>query len=105
MPVRNRKSTWNVQESVHAGRIRFWRYAYLSDGSQLQFYGYVERDGKFVSFIFAFLCVVCVCDAAGFYILMRAFDFSVWLASLGAIIWAFSSYFFIIIAAGHIWNL
>lgn len=25
----------------------------------------------------------------GFYILMRAFDFSVWLASLGAIIWAF----------------
>ena len=40
----------------------------------------------------------------GFYILMRAFDFSVWLASLGAIIWAFSSYFFIIIAAGHIWK-
>ena len=40
----------------------------------------------------------------GFYILMRAFDFSVWLAALGAIIWAFSSYFFIIIAAGHIWK-
>lgn len=40
----------------------------------------------------------------GFYILLRAFDFSVWLASLGAIIWAFFSYFFIIIAAGHIWK-
>ncbi len=40
----------------------------------------------------------------GFYILLRAFDFSVWLASLGAVIWAFSSYFFIIIAAGHIWK-
>lgn len=40
----------------------------------------------------------------GFYILLRAFDFSVWLATLGAIIWAFSSYFFIIIAAGHIWK-
>lgn len=40
----------------------------------------------------------------GFYILLRAFDFKVWLASLGAIIWAFSSYFFIIIAAGHIWK-
>lgn len=40
----------------------------------------------------------------GFYILLRAFNFSVWLASLGAIIWAFSSYFFIIIAAGHIWK-
>ena len=41
----------------------------------------------------------------GFYILLRAFNFKVWLASLGAIIWAFSSYFFIIIAAGHIWKL
>ena len=41
----------------------------------------------------------------GFYILLRAFNFKVWLASLGAIVWAFSSYFFIIIAAGHIWKL
>ena len=40
----------------------------------------------------------------GFYILLRAFDFRVWMAALGAIIWAFSSYFFIIIAAGHIWK-
>ena len=41
----------------------------------------------------------------GFYILLRAFNFKIWLASLGAIVWAFSSYFFIIIAAGHIWKL
>ena len=41
----------------------------------------------------------------GFYILLRAFNFKVWMAALGAIIWAFSSYFFIIIAAGHIWKL
>ena len=34
----------------------------------------------------------------------RMHDFSVWLASLGAVLWAFSSYFFIIIAAGHIWK-
>ena len=40
----------------------------------------------------------------GFYILLRAFNFKVWLAGLGAIVWAFSSYFFIIIAAGHIWK-
>ena len=40
----------------------------------------------------------------GFYILLRAFDFKAWMAALGAIIWAFSSYFFIIIAAGHIWK-
>lgn len=41
----------------------------------------------------------------GFYILLRAFDFRWYLATLGAIVWAFSSYFFIIIAAGHIWKV
>lgn len=41
----------------------------------------------------------------GFYILLRAFNFRPLLASLGAIVWAFSSYFFIIIAAGHIWKV
>ncbi|MGL4519977.1 MAG: YfhO family protein [Phocaeicola sp.] len=41
----------------------------------------------------------------GFYILLRAFDFSCWMAALGAIVWAFSSYFFILISAGHIWKL
>ncbi|MGL4852567.1 MAG: YfhO family protein [Phocaeicola sp.] len=41
----------------------------------------------------------------GFYILLRAFDFSRWMAALGAIVWAFSSYFFILISAGHIWKL
>ena len=41
----------------------------------------------------------------GFYILLRAFDFRQYLAMLGAIVWAFSSYFFIIIAAGHLWKV
>ena len=41
----------------------------------------------------------------GFYILLRAFKFRASLAALGAIVWAFSSYFFIIIAAGHIWKV
>ena len=41
----------------------------------------------------------------GFYILLRAFDFRWYLAVLGSVIWAFSSYFFIIIAAGHIWKV
>lgn len=41
----------------------------------------------------------------GFYILLRAFNFKQYLAVLGSIIWAFSSYFFIIIAAGHIWKV
>ena len=41
----------------------------------------------------------------GFYIMLRAFDFRRSLAVLGSIIWAFSSYFLIIIAAGHIWKV
>ena len=41
----------------------------------------------------------------GFYILLRAFDFRWYLAALGSVVWAFSSYFLIIIAAGHIWKV
>ncbi|MBP5688120.1 MAG: YfhO family protein [Muribaculaceae bacterium] len=41
----------------------------------------------------------------GFFILMLAFDMKWYLAVLGAIGYAFSSYFFIIISAGHIWKL
>ncbi len=41
----------------------------------------------------------------GFYILLRAFDFRQSLAALGSIVWAFSTYFLIIIAAGHLWKV
>ncbi len=40
----------------------------------------------------------------GFYILMRAFKASPIISALGAIIWTFSSYFFILISAGHLWK-
>ena len=40
----------------------------------------------------------------GFYILLRVFGIPVWLAGLGGIMWAFSSYFFILISARHIWK-
>lgn len=40
----------------------------------------------------------------GFYILLRAFGLPAWYAGLGGVLWAFSSYFFIIISAGHIWK-
>lgn len=40
----------------------------------------------------------------GFYILLRVFGIPVWLAGLGGIMWAFSSYFFILISTGHIWK-
>ena len=51
----------------------------------------------YVWYVFAYLL--------GFYILLRAFNFRQSLAVLGSIVWAFSSYFFIIIAAGHIWKV
>ena len=41
----------------------------------------------------------------GFFILMLAMDMKWYLAVLGAIGYGFSSYFFIIIGAGHIWKL
>ena len=50
-----------------------------------------------VWFLFAYLL--------GFYILLRAFDFRWHLAALGSVMWAFSTYFLIIIAAGHIWKV
>lgn len=40
----------------------------------------------------------------GFYIMLRAFGVSAWLSTLGSVAWAFSSYFFILIYAGHIWK-
>ncbi|MBK5196418.1 MAG: hypothetical protein JJE08_10440, partial [Proteiniphilum sp.] len=40
----------------------------------------------------------------GFYILMRSFRASPLISALGAVVWTFSSYFFILIAAGHIWK-
>ena len=50
-----------------------------------------------VWFLFAYLL--------GFYILLRAFDFRQSRAALGSVMWAFSSYFLIIIAAGHLWKV
>ena len=40
----------------------------------------------------------------GFYILLRAFGIPAWYAGIGGVLWAFSSYFFILISAGHIWK-
>lgn len=51
----------------------------------------------YVWYLFAYLF--------GFYILLRAFDFRQYLAALGSIVWAFSTYFLIIIAAGHYWKV
>ena len=50
-----------------------------------------------VWYVFAYLL--------GFYLLLRAFDFRWYLAALGSVMWAFSTYFLIIIAASHIWKV
>lgn len=61
---------------------------------------YALGTGKWfpaISYLFLYLL--------GFYVLLRAFNFKPYLAALGSILWAFSSYFLIIIAAGHIWKV
>lgn len=61
---------------------------------------YAIGTGKWfpaISYLFLYLL--------GFYVLLRAFNFKPYLAALGSILWAFSSYFLIIIAAGHIWKV
>lgn len=41
----------------------------------------------------------------GFFFFMRSLGVRQWMSALGAVMWAFSSYFLILIAAGHIWKL
>lgn len=50
-----------------------------------------------VSYLFLYLI--------GFYILLRVLRIKPVLAAAGAVMWAFSSYFLIIITAGHIWKV
>ncbi len=78
--------TYQLSPSYHSTEL-------LTDATTVYHLGLPEN----VWYVFAYLL--------GFYILLRAFDFRQYLAMLGAIVWAFSSYFFIIIAAGHIWKV
>ena len=65
----------------------------------------VMNDGSFEQFINCLLYTsITFIMMLGFSILLRAFGLPAWLAGLGGAIWAFSSYFFILIAAGHIWK-
>ena len=54
-------------------------------------------------FLPSYVCLTFIL-LTGFYILLRAFGIPAWLAGLGGVLWAFSSYFFILISAGHIWK-
>ena len=57
--------------------------------------------GRLTRFGFTGVLALIIGYFIGFFILMRAFKIDTWLAIVGAIAMALSSYFFIIIAAGH----
>lgn len=95
----------------HDGEVTRWTNSMFSGMPTYQIspsYGPTQLLGK-ISNLYGLTTTGVLCYVfillLGFYILMRAFNFKPWLSALGAIVWAFSSYFFIIIAAGHIWKV
>ncbi len=64
----------------------------------LKYVGKIFTLGTDGAFSYVFLYLI------GFYILLRALRIKPWISAFGAVAWAFSSYFFIIIGAGHIWK-
>lgn len=95
----------------HDGEVTRWTNSMFSGMPTYQIspsYGPTQLLGK-ISNLYGLTTTGVLCYVfillLGFYILMRAFNFKPWLSALGAVVWAFSSYFFIIIAAGHIWKV
>ena len=78
--------TYQIAPSYDSGKLLDVVYAVYSLGTT-----------GVLSYVFLYLL--------GFYILLRCFSVKPLLAGVGAVAWAFSSYFFIIIAAGHIWKV
>ena len=93
--------------AVFEGRILAQHDAVAGIGAGREHQEYHQEHGKvtrWTNSLFSGMPTYQLAPGYEFYILLRAFNFKVWMAALGAIIWAFSSYFFIIIAAGHIWK-
>lgn len=69
---------------------------YKSDSLMAPFDAFVNGDGSAAwVLLLYFIC---------FFILMRSFGINKWLSIVAALATGFSSYFFVIIAAGHIWK-
>lgn len=69
---------------------------YKSDSLMAPLNAFVSGDGSAAwVLLLYFIC---------FYILMRSFGINKWLSIVAALATGFSSYFFVIIAAGHIWK-
>lgn len=80
------------------------RYAHVSDSPSYDSTKSLQWVQKaYQLFLPDYVCLTFML-MLGFYILLRVFGIPVWLAGLGGIMWAFSSYFFILISAGHIWK-
>ena len=58
-------------------------------------------EGRMIS-VFGALSGIVLGLSVSYTHLLRVFGIPVWLAGLGGIMWAFSSYFFILISAGHL---
>ena len=90
------------------GRILYRHDASAGRGAGQETAEYHERTGKVSRWTNATFSGMPTYQTAPSYksvSVLRAYDFRRALAVLGSIIWAFSSYFFIIIAAGHIWKV
>lgn len=85
-------------------QLHVLRYAYVSNVANLQFHKTSRQRKESLFFVLPDYVYLLFIMLLGFYILMRAFDASPLISALGAILWTFSSYFLIIIAAGHIWK-
>ena len=104
MQGKNPRNISNVTGDVHAGQTLFWRYAYLSDVSELRFNKDFEVGGKGVSVIPSRLCRTDFHYDAGLLYPSASIRIISMAGRTRGIIWAFSSYFFILIPAGHIWK-
>lgn len=84
-------------ESVFSGMPAYQiSPSYKSDRFMAPLNAFVNGDGSAAwVLILYFIC---------FYILMRSFGINKWLSIVAALATGFSSYFFVIIAAGHIWK-
>ena len=90
------------------GHYSFWTGAmfsgmpsYQSGGGKYPAPAVQIPFGKLTRFGFTGVLALIIGYFIGFFILMKAFKIDTWLAIVGAIAMALSSYFFIIIAAGH----
>ena len=91
------------------GNYTFWTGSMFSGMPTYQIGGgkiasetYLKPVGKITILWFGGILKIIICYLLGFFILFRSFKVNVWLSIVGAMAITLSSYFFIIIEAGHL---